>query len=127
VVTFVSVPPCANVTIDWKVASGARLAVMGADVQNPRSLDLLRPGVGPLLPRRAARIATRPVVSATVPASTESRARLRTERWIFESCSILLCGRRFLGPVRLRGVGSAPGRRGSGLKRGASDSSRKGE
>ena len=65
---------------------GARLAVMGADLQNPRSLDLFRPGVGRLLPSRLARNCNRrPVVSAIVPASMESRARLRTERWIFES------------------------------------------
>src|SRR4029453_12175675 len=61
------------------------------------------------LARELAAVATCPVVSAIVLARTESRARFRTERGIFESMfnSPLRASPRSLRPVRLHGVGTA--------------------
>jgi hypothetical protein len=86
VVTFVSVPPCANVTIDWKVASGVPVWQSWAlTCKTHAPWICCARELGDCCPDAPPEIATRPVVSAIVPASTESRARLRTERWIFES------------------------------------------
>ena len=86
VVTFVSVPPCANVTRDWKFDTGAPVWqswALTCKIHAPWicfawELDDFCPAACPA-------VATGPVVRAIVPASTENRARFRTERWIFES------------------------------------------